>query len=131
MSRGAVCTWSRATCASRRTRSSCTAPRRGCAALIGYVEATREEDRTRSAICRPTPFPSTPADWVAMTLQGLRSVRAFTAQPDVAAWASSLALNPARVPPGAASAALQRAQERIAQDNGPAEQALARLVDAG
>lgn len=35
-----------------------------------------------------------------MNIRGTRSAMAFGAEPDIAAWASGVALNPARVPAG-------------------------------
>jgi hypothetical protein len=35
-----------------------------------------------------------------MTVIGARSAAAFGSEPDIAAWADTVALNPARIPPG-------------------------------
>ncbi|MEL7977646.1 pyridine nucleotide-disulfide oxidoreductase [Isoptericola sp. F-RaC21] len=72
-----------------------------CAALVGYVEAHRHDrpDAEKNALCPPTPYWSTPADWAAMQGRGARAAASFMADPDVAAWAHSVLLNPAGVPP--------------------------------
>ncbi|MDN4474386.1 NAD(P)-binding protein [Demequina sp. SYSU T00192] len=89
------------------------------AALVGYVEATRTDDAARNALCAPTRYGDTLPDWAEMTVRGARSSASFLREPDIRAWADSVALNPARVPTGAASAALDDARERIAR-HGPA-----------
>ncbi len=69
------------------------------AALVGYVEATidgTEEDKNR--LCPSSPYSNTPTDWVRMQVLGYRASQAFMTHPDVRAWASTVALNPARIP---------------------------------
>jgi hypothetical protein len=70
-----------------------------CAALAGYVEATRDDDRERNRLCPPSNLPNTPADWALMQVRGTLASRAFGAAPDIAAWANGCALNPARTLP--------------------------------
>lgn len=101
------------------------------AALIGYVEATRDDDALKNRICLPTPYPSTPADWVGMTAQGTRSAMTFGAHPDIAAWARTVALNPARVPAGARSPVLEDVLARVAAQTAPGAAALTRLAREG
>jgi hypothetical protein len=71
------------------------------AALTGYVEATRPgaDDAALNALCPATPYSSRPVEWLAMQAAGARATAAFMAEPDVAAWAGSTLLNPARVAP--------------------------------
>ncbi len=71
------------------------------AALIGYVEATRDDDAEKNRICPPSPLSNTPADWALMQALGGRAALAFGAEPDVKEWANGVALNPARIPPEA------------------------------
>lgn len=68
------------------------------AALIGYVEATREGDAEKNRVCRPSPLSNTPADWALMQTLGGRAARAFGAEPDIREWLNGVALNPARIP---------------------------------
>jgi hypothetical protein len=70
-----------------------------CAALAGYVEATRDDDRERNRLCPPNHFPNDPLTWVQMQVRGTRATRAYGAEPDIAEWANACALNPARVDP--------------------------------
>ena len=69
------------------------------AALIGYVEATREDDLEKNRLCPPSSYGDTLVDWARMNVLGFRATAAFGAEPDVAAWADGVALNPARVAP--------------------------------
>ncbi len=68
------------------------------AALIGYVEATRHDDAEKNRLCPPSSYGDTLVDWARMNVLGFRATAAFGAAPDVAAWADTVALNPARVP---------------------------------
>jgi len=72
-----------------------------CAALVGFVEARRHDrpDDEKNRLCPSTPYWSTPADWAAMQGRGARAAATFMADPDVSAWAHTVLLNPARVPP--------------------------------
>ncbi|WP_084103823.1 NAD(P)-binding protein [Demequina sp. NBRC 110056] len=67
------------------------------AALIGYVEATRSSDDDKNLLCPPNAYGDSLADWALMTLRGADAVAGFMSEPDIAAWAHSTALNPARV----------------------------------
>jgi hypothetical protein len=69
------------------------------AALIGYVEATREDDAEKNRVCCPSPLSNTPTDWALMQVLGGRASLAFTAEPDIKEWVDGVALNPARIPP--------------------------------
>ena len=69
------------------------------AALAGYVEATRDDDRERNRLCPPNTLPDRPADWARMQVRGTVATRAYGAEPDIAAWANGCALNPARIEP--------------------------------
>ena len=70
------------------------------AALIGFVEATRDDDRERNRLCPPNVLPDDLASWARMQVRGALATRAFGAEPDIADWANGCALNPARVEPG-------------------------------
>lgn len=67
------------------------------AALIGYVEATRDDDQERNRLCPPNVLPDSLASWARMQLRGVLAARAFNAEPDIAEWGNRCALNPARV----------------------------------
>ena len=85
------------------------------AALAGYVEATRDDDRDRNRVCPPNTLPDTPQSWAAMQLRGALATRAYGAEPDIAAWANGCALNPARIEPAQREdPAVQAASARLA-----------------
>lgn len=69
-------------------------------ALVGYIEATRDDDAEKNRICPPSPLPESLAAWCAMQVLGSRASAAFMAEPDIAAWAQTTPLNPARLRPG-------------------------------
>jgi hypothetical protein len=69
------------------------------AALAGFVEATFDDDAEKNRLCPPSPFSDTPADWATMQVLGGRASMAFSAHPDIRAWADGVALNPSRIPP--------------------------------
>jgi hypothetical protein len=98
-----------------------------CAALAGFVEATRDDDRERNRLCPPNTLPDNPADWAVMQVRGTRAARAYGAEPDIAAWANQTALNPARITPSQREDAAVGAA--VARLSGVVEHGLARLVD--
>jgi len=98
-----------------------------CAALAGYVEATRDDDRERNRLCPPNTLPDTPASWARMQVRGTVAARRYGAEPDIAAWANTCALNPARVDPSRGNdAAVKAAASRLA---GQAERGLSRMAE--
>jgi hypothetical protein len=87
-----------------------------CAALAGYVTATRDDDRERNRVCPPNALPDTRASWAQMQVRGTLATRQYMAEPDIAAWANRCALNPARIDPSR-------------QDDADVQAALARVAD--
>jgi hypothetical protein len=84
------------------------------AALVGYVEATREDDHEKNRLCPPSPYGNSMADWARMTVLGTQAAMSFSAEPDIRSWSDGVSLNPAAVPPGhPGSAALDDARERL------------------
>ena len=74
------------------------------AALVGLVEATRDDDAEKNRLCPPSTFGNSLTDWARMNVLGLRAPAPRTAsEPDVKAWTDRVAINPARVPAEAAS----------------------------
>lgn len=63
------------------------------AALIGYVEAARSDDRERNRLCPPTPQLALARDWVAMMRGVLRSSALHDPEPDLVAWSDRSRLN--------------------------------------
>jgi hypothetical protein len=98
-----------------------------CAALAGYVEATRDDDRERNRLCPPNTLPDTTASWARMQVRGTLASRTYGAEPDIAAWANACVLNPARVEVSRRDdPAVQAAAARLAGD---AERGLARMAE--
>ena len=96
------------------------------AALAGYVEATRDTDADKNGLCPPTPYSDTPAQWAEAAVLGARASSRFLREPDIRAWADTVALNPARTP--APSAELDAVRERLRRHKA---QGLARLAQLG
>jgi hypothetical protein len=69
------------------------------AALAGYVEATRDDDRERNRLCPPNTYGNSLAQWARMQARSAVAGATFGAEADIAAWANGCALNPARVDP--------------------------------
>lgn len=68
-----------------------------CAAIAGYVEATRDDDRERNRLCPSNTLPDNPSNWAEMQVRGTIAVQRYGAEPDIADWANQCALNPARI----------------------------------
>ena len=99
------------------------------AALAGYVEATRDDDGERNRLCPPNTLPDTLASWAQMQVRGSLAMRAFGAEPDIAEWADTCALNPATVEPAQRHhPAVQAAAVRLAAVAAPG---MARLAELG
>ena len=97
------------------------------AALAGFVEATRDDDRERNRLCPANTLPDSPAVWARMQVRGTLATRAFGAEPDIAAWTNACALNPARIEPSQRDdPAVQAASARLADH---AESGLARMAE--
>ena len=69
------------------------------AALVGYVEATREDDEEKNRLCPPSSYGNSMTEWAQMNVLGARAAMSFGSEPDIKAWADRVALNPSRVPP--------------------------------
>ncbi len=98
-----------------------------CAALAGFVEATRDDDRERNRLCPPNTLPDTLANWAEMQVRGTMATRSYGAEPDIAAWANSTTLNPARMTP--AQREEPAVQAAIAALGNVVEPGLARLTE--
>jgi hypothetical protein len=99
------------------------------AALIGYVEATRNDDDEKNRLCPPSQYGNSMAEWARMNVLGTRAAMSFSAEPDIKEWSNQVSLNPARIPPGhPESAALDDARERLATHTRPGLARLAELM---
>lgn len=100
-----------------------------CAALAGYVEATRDDDRERNRVCPPNTLPDNPSSWARMQARGALAARAYGAEPDIAAWANGCALNPSRIEPAQREdPAVQAAAARVAAVAQPGLSRMAELA---
>jgi hypothetical protein len=98
-----------------------------CAALAGYVEATRDDDGERNRLCPPNTLPDSPASWARMQVRGTVAAGRYGAEPDIAAWANGCALNPARIDPARREDPL--VQSVVARLRGHVDAGLARLAE--
>jgi hypothetical protein len=97
------------------------------AALAGFVEATRDDDRERNRLCPPNTLPDRPSNWARMQVRGTVAARTYGAEPDIAAWANGCALNPARIQPSQRNdPGVQAAAARLADHT---ERGLARMAE--
>ena len=100
-----------------------------CAALAGYVEATRDDDRERNELSPPNLYANRLDEWARMQVRGTLAARRYNAEPDIADWADSVALNPARIEPGQRDdPAVQSAARRFGDH---VDRGLARLAALG
>lgn len=90
--------------------------------------------RASSSAPPPTPWSSWPrrprsTDWLAMQVICARAGAAFASDPDLKAWADTVALNPARTPPELVeSEAMQQVLGRLRASTGPALTRMAQLA---
>jgi len=99
------------------------------AALVGYVEATRDHDDEKNRLCPPSPYGNSMAGWARMTVMGARAAMSFGSEPDIKAWADRVALNPTRIPPDQPrTARLDDVLDRVRTHQRPG---LARLAQLG
>ena len=63
------------------------------AALVGYIEATRDDLAEKNRLCPVNPLPDTPLDWLRGTVIQTHADYRWARQPDIAAWLGSSRLN--------------------------------------
>ena len=98
------------------------------AALVGYVEATRDDDAEKNRLCPPSSYGNSLTDWARMIVRGAHNTAAFSAEPDIKEWTDRIAVNPARIPPDhPGSPGLDDAVGRLGRYLGPGLASLARL----
>jgi NAD(P)-binding Rossmann-like domain len=83
------------------------------AALIGFVEAHRDEDADKNQLCPPHPHPSTMEDWPQMMSCTWTAAGRWLSEPDLSAWVAGSRLNLLRaLPDHAAEPPVQAAVTR-------------------
>jgi hypothetical protein len=84
------------------------------AALVGFVEASRDDDVDKNRLCPPNPYPSTIEDWPRMMSRTWRTEGQWLSEPDVSAWVAASRLNLLRtLPDHAAEPPVQPAVKRF------------------
>jgi hypothetical protein len=63
------------------------------AALIGFVEAHRDDDADKNRLCPPHAYPSSPAHWPRMMCGTWTAEARWLSEPDLAAWIGESRLN--------------------------------------
>jgi len=91
------------------------------AALIAFVESTREDDAEKNRLCPPNPYPSTAVDWIATTSMSQRVQVTWSQEPDIVAWMDRSRLDVGRgIIAHASEPRVQAALARYVANNEPA-----------
>jgi hypothetical protein len=99
------------------------------AALIGYVEAKRDDDAEKNKLCPPNPYPTTIADWPRMISRTWRTESRWLTDPDLSEWVANSRLNLLRaLPDHAAKPPVQAAVKRYLTHVGTAIDRLRHLA---
>lgn len=101
------------------------------AALIGWIEAHRDDDAEKNRLCPPNPYASSVGDWPRMMSRTWRTERQWLSEPDLAEWLAGNRLNLLRgLPDRAAEPAVQEALQRYLTNVEPAIERLKTLDGA-
>jgi hypothetical protein len=102
------------------------------AALVGFVEAHRDDDADKNRLCPPNPYPSGTGDWPRMMSRTWRTEGGWASEPDISAWVATSRLNLLRaLPDHAAEPSVQAAAERYLTNVGAAIERLTQLSRSG
>ncbi|HUA46034.1 MAG TPA: FAD/NAD(P)-binding protein [Solirubrobacteraceae bacterium] len=100
------------------------------AALIGFVEAHRDDDTEKNRLCPPHAYPSTPDDWPRLMCRTWTAEGRWLREPDISAWVAESRLNLMRgLADHAAEPMVQTAVERYFTHVRPAMDRLSSWVD--
>ena len=66
------------------------------AALVGFVEATRDDTAEKNRLCPPNRMPDVPLDWLRGTLIGMQADYLWSKDPALSEWLERARLNPSR-----------------------------------
>jgi NAD(P)-binding Rossmann-like domain len=98
------------------------------AALIGFVEAHRDDDTDKNRLCPPNPYASSIEDWPRMVSRTWRTEGRWLSEPDLSAWIAESRLNLlGALPDHAGEDSVQAAAERYLTHVGAAIERLKRL----
>ena len=99
------------------------------AALIGFVEANRSDDKEKNRLCPPNPYASSIEDWPRMVSRTWRTGGRWLAEPDLSGWVARSRLNLLQaLPDHMAEPAAQAAVKRYLAHVGPATERLRQLA---
>jgi hypothetical protein len=102
------------------------------AALIGFVEAHRDDDAEKNRLCPAHPYPSAIEDWPRQMSSTLIATERWLGEPDLSEWVARSRLNLLRALPDHATEPLvQTAVERFLRNLGAAIERLAQLDGSG
>ena len=98
------------------------------AALVGFVEAHRDDDAEKNRLCPPNPYASSIEDWPRMMSRTWRTEGRWLSEPDVSAWVAESRLNLLRaLPDHAAEPSVQAAVKQYLEHVGAAIERLKQL----
>ncbi len=69
------------------------------AALLGFVEAHRDDEGVKNQLCPPNPYPGSIEDWPRMMSRTWRTEGRWLTEPDLSAWVAGSRLNLVRALP--------------------------------
>jgi hypothetical protein len=102
------------------------------AALIGFIEASRDDDADKNRLCPPNPYPSTIQDWPRMMSRTWRAEARWLSEPDVSAWVAASRLNLLRaLPDHVAEPSVQSAVKRFLTHVNAAIEQLKQFAEPG
>ena len=98
------------------------------AALVGFVEAHRDDDAVKNRLCPPNPYASSIEDWPRLMRLTWTAEYRWLSEPDLAAWVARSRLNLLRaLPDHAAEPAVQASLQRFLTHVRPAIDRLTQL----
>jgi hypothetical protein len=102
------------------------------AALLGFVEAHRDDEADKNRLCPPNPYASRIEDWPRLMSTTWAAEYRWLNEPDLSAWIAESRLNLLRaLPEHAAEPAVQTALQRYLTQVRPATERLRQLDGAG
>jgi hypothetical protein len=98
------------------------------AALIGFIEAHRDDDADKNRLCPPNPYPSSTRDWPRQMRCTWIATERWLGEPDVSEWVTQSRLNLLRtLPDHVGEPNVQTAVKRYLTQLGTATERLAQL----
>jgi NAD(P)-binding Rossmann-like domain len=102
------------------------------AALLGYLEAHRDDDADKNRLCPPNPYPRSMDDWPRMVRLTWKAEQRWLSEPDLAGWIAASRLNLLRaLPERMAEPSVRAAVDGFVKHVGAASQRLREIDGAG